>query len=86
MEQSDGKLGMDYLSMAMVYSVEPGDTENYNKWWKAYIERWNYLEPDIPLYGNVYYDLYNSKIEHLQTSAYFGPASAVLYCTVKKPA
>ncbi len=85
-EQSDGKLGMDYMSMAMVYSVESGNDEEYNKWWKAYIERWNYLEPDIPLYGNVYYDLYNSKIEHFQTSAYFEAASAILYCTVKKPA
>ncbi len=83
MEQSGGKLGMDYLSMAMVYTATT--EEEYNQWWKAYIERWNYLEPDIPLYGNIYYDLYNSKIEHFQTSAYFGASSAILYCTVKKP-
>jgi len=81
MEQSGGKLGMDYLSMAMVYSAT---TEaEYNEWWKAYIERWNYLMPDIPLYSNYYYDVYNSKIQNFQTSPFFGPARAILYAWVK---
>lgn len=81
MAASDGKLGMDYLSMAMVYNATTED--EYNQWWKAYIERWNQLMPDIPLYSNYYYDVYNANIENFETSPFFGPASAILYSNIK---
>lgn len=80
-EQSGDKLGMDYLSMAMVYNATTED--EYNEWWKAYIERWNELMPDIPLYSNYYYDVYNAKIENFETTPFFGPARAILYSNVK---
>ena len=74
-------LGMDYLSMAMVYNAK---TEaEYNEWWKAYIEKWNSLVPDIPLYSNYYYDIYNSKIENYKTGPFWGCADAVVYATIK---
>lgn len=73
-------LGMDYLSMAMVYDATTAD--EYNQWWKAYIERWNYLQPDIPLYSNYYYDVYNAKIENYKTSPFFGCADAILYASI----
>ena len=79
-EASNGKLGMNYISFAMVYSVEPGDTAEYNKWFAAYMVRWNELLPDIPLYGNVYYDCYNAKFLNFKTTPFFGPADALLYC------
>ena len=78
---SDGKLGMDYLSMAMVYNATTED--EYNQWWMAYIERWNQLMPDIPLYSNYYYDVYNANIENFVTSPFFGPANAILYSNIK---
>lgn len=78
---SDGKLGMDYLSMAMVYNATTVD--EYNQWWMAYIERWNQLMPDIPLYSNYYYDVYNANIENFETSPFFGPARAILYSNIK---
>ena len=78
MEQSGGKLGMDYLSMAMVYDAET--EEEYLKWWTAYIRRWNELVPEIPLYCNFYYDVYNAKIQDYHTSPYWGTAEAILYC------
>ncbi len=81
MEASGGKLGMDYLSMAMVYDATT--TEEYNEWWMAYIQRWNALIPDIPLYSNYYYDIYNAKIEGFKTSPFWGPTDALLYCTIK---
>ena len=81
MAASDGKLGMDYLSMAMVYNATNED--EYNQWWMAYIERWNQLLPDIPLYSNYYYDVYNANIENFETSPFFGPASAILYSNIK---
>lgn len=81
---SNGKLGMNYISMAMVYSVEPGDTEEYNKWFKAYLLRWNELLPDIPLYSNIYYDIYNSnKLSDLKTGPFWGAAEELIYQDLK---
>ena len=80
-EASGGKLGMDYLSMAMVYNAT---TEaEYNDWWQAYIERWNQLMPDVPLYSNYYFDIYNAKLENFKTSPFWSPVDALLYCTIK---
>ena len=82
------ELGMDFLSMAMVYNCAPaGDYETaeevYNQWWKLYIQRWNYLAPEVPLYSNQYYDLYNAKIQGLVTTPYWGVADAIIAATVK---
>ena len=78
LEVSDGKLGMDYLSMAMVYDADTD--EEYLQWWTAYLRRWNELLPEIPLYCNYYYDVYNEKIQDYHTSPYWGTAEAILYC------
>ncbi|MBQ6660283.1 MAG: hypothetical protein IJM57_02505, partial [Lachnospiraceae bacterium] len=79
-------LGMDFLSMAMVYKTEPvGEfataDEVYAEWWKLYMQRWNYLLPEIPLYSNEYYDVYNAKIHGVEehpTNPYWNPASALI--------
>lgn len=84
MEKSGNKLGMDYLSMAMVYDATT--EEEYNAWWQAYIERWNQLMPDIPLYSNYYYDIYNTKIENYKTGPFWGPMNAILYANIKNAA
>lgn len=81
MEASGGKLGMDYLSMAMVYNAVTED--EYNQWWMGYIERWNELMPDIPLYSNYYYDVYNAKIENFHTTPFFNQNRAIIYANVK---
>ena len=78
LEASDGRLGMDYLSMAMVYDADTD--EEYLQWWTAYLRRWNELLPEIPLYCNYYYDVYNEKIQDYHTSPYWGTAEAILYC------
>ena len=88
------ELGLDFLTMAMVYntSVPEGGTwasadDVYANWWKLYIQRWNYLLPEIPLYANEYYDLYNAAIggvvEH-PTNPYWGPSDAVIDWTSGK--
>ena len=77
---SGDKLGMDYISFAMVYDATT--EEEYNQWWQAYIERWNELMPDIPLYSNYYFDIYNAKIQNFKTSPFWGPTDALLYCTI----
>lgn len=81
-------LGEDTLTMAMVYNTKVPEggrwqTEDdvYATWWKYYITRWNYLLPEIPLYSNEYYDVYNAQIkgvvEH-PTNPYWGTAKALI--------
>lgn len=86
------ELGLDFLSMAMVYNtqvVDGWDTEDdvYATWWRYYMQRWNYLMPEIPLYANEYYDLYNAQIkgtdEH-PTNPFWSPASALIDWTSEK--
>ena len=85
-------LGMDFLSMAMVYNTEPGGdyaTSNdvYAAWWRYYITRWNYLLPEIPLYSNEYYDLYNTQIQGVEehpTNPYWSPCDALIDWTSAK--
>ena len=66
--QVDGveyELGMDFLSMAMVYNTKPVGAfataeAVYNEWWRLFMQRWNMLVPEAPLYSNQYYDVYSS--------------------------
>ncbi len=68
--EKDGKkylLGLDFLSMAMVYNTEPAGAyttreDVYAAWWRLYVNRWNYLLPEIPLYTNEYYCFYNTNL------------------------
>ena len=82
------ELGMDFLSMAMVYNTKPvgafGSAEAvYNEWWRLFMQRWNYLAPEVPLYSNQYYDIYNAKIEKLETNPYWGVTAAIVGAKVK---
>ena len=80
------KLGLDFLTMAMVYTVdatkdEAGRNTDYATWWKYYITRWNYLMPEMPLYSNQYYDVYNTKLGQVQenpTNPYWGVVDALI--------
>ena len=88
----DGKeyeLGMDFLSMAMVYNAKPSGAfktakSAYEEWWRLYMRRWNYLVPEVPLYSNQYYDVYNGKIDKLQTNPYWDVADAIVSSRVVK--
>ena len=77
------ELGMDFLSMAMVYNATPTETFQtaeaaYNEWWRLFIQRWNLLVPEVPLYSNQYYDVYNAKIENLKTNPYWSVTDAIV--------
>ena len=82
-EGREYELGMDFLSMAMVYNTRPvGEYQTaedvYNEWWRLYIQRWNRLVPEVPLYSNQYYDIYNAKIDKLETNPYWGVDTAII--------
>ena len=81
--------GLDFLSMAMVYNCTPAgeyttSEEVYNQWWKLFIQRYNYMALEIPLYSNQYYDLYNAKIENFATTPYWGAADAIIAANIKE--
>lgn len=86
------ELGLDFLTMAMVYNTDPaGDYETaddvYAAWWRLYMQRWNMLLPEIPLYSNEYYDLYNASIGGVQdnpTNPYWSPSAALIDWTSAK--
>ena len=85
-------LGLDFLSFAMVYNNTPAgeyktEDDVYAAWWRYYITRWNALLPEIPLYSNEYYDLYNAKIGQVAenpTNPYWSPADALIDWTSSK--
>ena len=94
-ELEDGslhELGLDFLTMAMVYNLDtcadyPTVDDVYAAWWRLYITRWNYLLPEVPLYSNEYYDLYNAKIkgvEEFPTNPYWDPSLALIDWTSEK--
>ena len=90
-EGKEYEAGLDFLSMAMVYNCTPAgdyktEEEVYNQWWKLFIQRYNYMALEIPLYSNQYFDLYNAKLENFVTSPYWGTASAIVAATVKEGA
>ena len=87
------ELGLDFLTMAMVYNTSTEGTsyetedDVYAEWWKYYITRWNYLLPEVPLYSNEYYDVYNSAIKGVEehpTNPFWSPASALIDWTSEK--
>lgn len=91
--EKDGQtyeLGLDFLSMAMVMNTKAdGKDEDdvYAEWWKYYIARWNEKLPEIPLYSNEYYDVYNSAIKGVSehpTNPYWSPAKGLLDWTSEK--
>ncbi len=81
LELSGGKLGIDYLSRAMI--ADSSSPEEYNEWWGEYLERWNALIPDIALCSTYRFDLYNSKIKGLDTSPFRSVPEAIVYCSVE---
>lgn len=88
-EGKEYEAGLDFLSMAMVYNCQPAgeyetSEEVYNQWWKLFIQRYNYMALEIPLYSNQYYDLYNAKLENFVTSPYWGTDDALIAANVKE--
>ena len=48
-------------------SVEPGDNDAFIDLWLQYETRWQELMPQIPLYSNEYFDIYNVRVQGLCT-------------------
>ena len=73
---------LDQLSMDMVYGVEPGDDETYLEIWKAFIQRWNELLPEIPLYSAFNITVFPDWLEGYEQSSYWDFSQAILYADI----
>lgn len=75
---------LDKLSMDMVYGVESTDPEGFRKIWVEFIDLWNELLPEIPLYSNVYYSIFADKLKGYTENPIWGFAPAIVYATVEE--
>lgn len=75
---------LDQLSMDMVYKAPAGDNEAYLKYWVDYIVRWNELLPEIPLYSNIYHDVYVERLKDYNPSALWTFEDEIIYSYVTK--
>jgi len=63
--------------------ADPEDKETFKKNFVAFIERWNELLPDIPLYSNIYHDFYAEKLKDYEKNDLMSLGDALLYAHVE---
>ena len=73
---------LDWLTMKMVYGVESDDTEAYLTLWRLFIQRWNELMPQVPLYSNIYITMYPDWLENYSQDSFWDFQQAIVYATV----
>lgn len=73
---------LDWLTMKMVYGVDSSDTEAYLTLWRLFIQRWNELMPQVPLYSNIYITMYPDWLENYNQDSFWDFQQAIVYATV----
>ena len=73
---------LDWLTMKMVYGVDSTDTDTYLILWRLFVQRWNELLPEVPLYSNVYITMFPDWLEGYEQDSFWDFQQAILYCTV----
>lgn len=71
------------LAWDMVYGVEAGDDAAYLDMWQKFMDRWNELLPDVPLYSNIYYTVFPDWLQGYEQSSYWDFSQAVLYASIE---
>jgi peptide/nickel transport system substrate-binding protein len=71
-----GEKTLDELTTAL-RTVTPGDTVTYLALWKEYQLRWNKLIPNVPLYSNQYYDVFDAKLKGVETTPFWNWAAQI---------
>lgn len=71
------------LCMAMNF-VEEGDHEAYGEAWLKFIQKWNSLLPDIPLYSNEYHVFFSDRVHDFEMDGLnTNIATAILYMNIE---
>jgi peptide/nickel transport system substrate-binding protein len=68
---------LDELTEAL-RTVEPGNQAAYLALWREYQLRWNMLIPNVPLYSNQYYDIFDSKLKGVETTPFWNWTAAIV--------
>lgn len=64
--------------------TDSADRDGFKAKFVQYVERWNQLLPDVPLYSNLYHDFYNSKLKDYQKNPLIRVDKALLYSYVEE--
>ena len=72
-----GEKTLDELTSAL-RTVEPGNQTAYLALWRQYQLRWNKLIPNVPLYSNQYYDVFDSKLKGVETTPFWSWTAAIV--------
>ena len=67
--------------MKMVYTATT--SEEFLDYWVKYIQRWNELLPELPLYSNEYHDVFAEKLENYEPTSLWTFSNAILYANIK---
>ena len=65
--------------------TEVGDYLSYCKKWVTFQEYWNSVLPAVPLYSNVYFDFYTTKLQDYAATSNQTWADAILYAWLGDP-
>lgn len=65
-----GEKTLDELTVLMRV-VEAGDFDAYLILWRAYQLRWNKLSPDIPVFSNQYYNVFDVNLKGVETTPFW---------------
>lgn len=76
--------GLMDLAMDM-YKTEPGDILAYVQKWVAFQTYWNEALPAIPLYSNVYFDFYTTRLHDYYIDQHTTWGEASLYAYLSEP-
>jgi peptide/nickel transport system substrate-binding protein len=64
--------------------VDPSDKTTFESKFVSFIERWNYLLPDLPLYSNTYHDFYNAKLKNYNPNGIWDMSYALMKAYVEE--
>ena len=72
---------LENRAKAMVLTA-PEDRDGFKSKFVSFIERWNEILPDLPLYSNIYHDFYNEKLQNYNMNPLVKISKALLYSYV----
>ena len=65
-------------------ALDPSQTKEYADLWYQFQVRWNELLPQLPIYSNEYFDIYNNRVQGLETTPFYDWAADICDITVSE--
>lgn len=64
-------------------NFEPSQKEEFRKAWVEFVQKWNDLMPQVPLYSNTIHDFFNAKVKNYQNTAFSTETMSILYADIE---